>query len=124
MTVVIGNPPYRERAEGMGGWVERGSGADPYKPLDDFRAEGNGRHEFNLKNLYVYFWRWGTWKVFDANRDQPNGDTGIVCYITTSGYLRGPGFKGMREYGYVNSNWPRLVQVAPPGKAGVAVPIE
>ncbi|GFG54051.1 Eco57I restriction-modification methylase domain-containing protein [Mycolicibacterium agri] len=124
VTVVIGNPPYRERAEGMGGWVERGSGADPYKPLDDFRAEGNGRHEFNLKNLYVYFWRWGTWKVFDANRDQPNGDTGIVCYITTSGYLRGPGFKGMREYGYVNSNWPRLVQVAPPGKAGVAVPIE
>ena len=50
-------PPYRERADGMGAWVENGSGADPYRPLDDFRAEGNGRHEFNLKNLYVYFWR-------------------------------------------------------------------
>ena len=76
----------------MGAWVENGSGADPYRPLDDFRAEGNGRHEFNLKNLYVYFWRWGTWKVFDANADQPNGDTGVVCYITTSGYLNHPGF--------------------------------
>lgn len=116
VTVVIGNPPYRERAEGMGGWVERGSGADPYKPLDDFRAEGNGRHEFNLKNLYVYFWRWGTWKVFDANRDQPNGDVGIVCYITTSGYLRGPGFKGMREYLRRNTTEGWIIDVSPEGQ--------
>ncbi|ORW16176.1 hypothetical protein AWC17_15120 [Mycobacterium nebraskense] len=116
VTVVIGNPPYRERAEGMGGWVERGSGADPYKPLDDFRAEGNGRHEFNLKNLYVYFWRWGTWKVFDANRDQPDGDVGIVCYITTSGYLRGPGFKGMREYLRRNTTEGWIIDVSPEGQ--------
>ena len=36
--VVIGNPPYRERAKGLGGWVEQGdrnSGAAP--PLDAFR---------------------------------------------------------------------------------------
>ena len=100
----------------MGGWVERGSGADPYKPLDDFRAEGNGRHEFNLKNLYVYFWRWGTWKVFDANKDQSNGDTGIVCYITTSGYLRGPGFKGMREYLRRNTTEGWIIDVSPEGQ--------
>ncbi|ORW08545.1 MULTISPECIES: type ISP restriction/modification enzyme [Mycolicibacter] len=116
VTVVIGNPPYHERAEGMGGWVERGSGADPYKPLDDFRAEGNGRHEFNLKNLYVYFWRWGTWKVFDANKAQSNGDTGIVCYITTSGYLRGPGFKGMREYLRRNTTEGWIIDVSPEGQ--------
>lgn len=116
VTVVIGNPPYRERAEGMGRWVENGSGADPYKPLDDFRADDNGRHEFNLKNLYVYFWRWGSWKVFDANADQKNGETGIVCYITTSGYLRGPGFKGMREYlrRHTTEGW--IIDVSPEGQ--------
>lgn len=115
VTVVIGNPPYRERAEAMGGWVEHGSGADPYKPLDDFRAPGNGRTEYVLKNLYVYFWRWGTWKVFDANKDQPNGDVGIVCYITTSGYLRGPGFKGMREYLRRNTTEGWIIDVSPEG---------
>lgn len=100
----------------MGGWVERGGGADPYKPLDDFRAEGNGRTEYVLKNLYVYFWRWGTWKVFDANKDLPNGDVGIVCYITTSGYLRGAGFKGMREYLRRNTSEGWIIDVSPEGQ--------
>lgn len=99
VTVVIGNPPYRERAEGLGGWVEAGNGTPgALAPLDAFRASGNGLSEYVLKNLYVYFWRWATWKVFDAHHDLPDADTGIVCFITTSGYLRGPGFKGMREY--------------------------
>lgn len=100
----------------MGGWVERGSGADPYKPLDDFRAIGNGRTEYVLKNLYVYFWRWGTWKVFDANRDLPDGDVGIVCYITTSGYLRGAGFKGMREYLRRKTSEGWIIDVSPEGQ--------
>lgn len=99
VTVVIGNPPYRERAEGMGGWVEGGSPAAGVKPpLDAFRDAGNAQHAHNLKNLYVYFWRWATWKVFDANRDAADGDAGVVCFITTAGYLGGPGFGGMREY--------------------------
>jgi hypothetical protein len=115
VTVVIGNPPYRERAEGMGHWIENGSGSDPYRPLDDFRSPGNGRAEFVLKNLYVYFWRWGTWKVFDANADFPNGDVGIVCYISTSGYVRGPGFKGMREYLRRNSTEGWIIDVSPEG---------
>ncbi len=115
VTVVIGNPPYRERAEGIGGWIENGSGADPYRPLDDFRATGNGRAEYVLKNLYVYFWRWGTWKVFDANAGLPGGDIGIVCYISTSGYLRGPGFKGMREYLRRNTSEGWIINVSPEG---------
>jgi hypothetical protein len=99
VTVVIGNPPYRERAEGMGGWVERGTSQTGVKaPLDAFRLDGNGLAEYVLKNLYAYFWRWATWKVFDANRDAADGDAGVVCFITTAGYLRGPGFKGMRKY--------------------------
>ena len=94
VTVVIGNPPYRERAEGEGGWVEAGSGRGDV-PLDAFRVPGNERYENKLKNLYVYFWRWSTWKVFDA---LPEDRAGVICLITMNGYLGGPGFKGMREY--------------------------
>lgn len=94
--VVIGNPPYRERAKGLGGFIESGAPntewADPL--LDAYREPGNGRAEYTLSNLYVYFWRLATWKVFDSN---PAGD-GVVCFITTSGYLKGPGFAGMRRY--------------------------
>jgi hypothetical protein len=118
VTVVIGNPPYRERAEGEGGWVEMGSEADRKKGkkrhavLDDFRAEENGRAEYVLKNLYVYFWRWGTWKVFDA---LPDERIGVVTFITTSGYIRGPGFKGMREYLRRTCSEGWIIDVSPEG---------
>lgn len=121
VTVVIGNPPYDERAQGRGGWIENGSDADKtskgdhYRPLDDFRAKGNGRTEFVLKNLYVYFWRWATWKAFDSNPELPDGDTGVVCFITTSGYLRGPGFKGMREYLRRTASEGWIIDVSPEG---------
>src|SRR5690606_24731620 len=42
-----------------------------------------------------YFWRWATWKVFDQD---PQHDTGIVCFISVAGFLNGPGFQKMREY--------------------------
>ncbi|MDV8003048.1 type ISP restriction/modification enzyme [Rhodococcus sp. IEGM 1408] len=121
VTVVIGNPPYRERAEGMGGWIENGSDSDKttkgdhYRPLDDFRAAGNGRNEYVLKNLYIYFWRWATWKVFNTNQALADGDVGVVCYITTSGYLRGPGFKGMREYLRRTTSEGWIIDVSPEG---------
>jgi predicted helicase len=47
VTVVIGNPPYRERAEGIGGWVEKGSpseGENAAAILDDFRDPATARH--------------------------------------------------------------------------------
>lgn len=94
--VVIGNPPYRERAKGEGKWVEEHSRDLRRVPsLDAFRAIGKGKYEYVLSNLYVYFWRWATWKVFDAHPDHP---AGVVAFITTSGYTIGPGFAGMREY--------------------------
>lgn len=111
VTVVIGNPPYRERAEGMGGWVERGSPNHPAL-LDAFRLTGNGRTEYVLKNLYVYFWRWATWKVFDAH---PGQSQGVVAFISTAGYLRGPGFKGMREYLRRTCDEGWIIDVSPEG---------
>jgi len=116
---VIGNPPYRERAEGMGGWVESGSEAHGRKRsaiLDDFRLPGNGRTEYVLKNLYVYFWRWGTWKVWESSKADPDGDAGVVCFISTSGYLRGPGFKGMREYLRRNASEGWIIDLTPEGQ--------
>ncbi|MET7734293.1 type ISP restriction/modification enzyme [Streptomyces sp. NPDC005402] len=97
LTVVIGNPPDRERAQGEGGWIESGSEGHGPPLLDRFRLGGrNGRHENKLKNLYVYFWRWATHKVFEQHR--PDHDQGIVSFVSTAGFLRGQAFQGMREY--------------------------
>ena len=92
VTIVIGNPPYRERAEGPADQDEQGSNkyAKDYRPLDDYRAEGNGRTEYVLKNLYVYF-------LAICHLESVQRNAGVVCFITPSGFLRGPGFKGMRH---------------------------
>ncbi|MET9775943.1 type ISP restriction/modification enzyme [Streptomyces sp. NPDC006367] len=95
VTVVIGNPPYDDKAENRGGWVEkRPKGQEP-PLLDAFRHPGNGRYEHVLKNMYVYFWRWATWKVFDAHEADQHG---VICFITPSGFATGPGGRGMRTY--------------------------
>jgi hypothetical protein len=108
--VCLGNPPYdrqqRDNAEETlrGGWVRYGdrSTTDGLRsaPLETFlapaRAAGYGGHLKNLYNDYVYFWRWALWKVFEHS--VPGGEpSGIVCFITASSYLRGPGFVGMRQ---------------------------
>ncbi|MFE2493808.1 type ISP restriction/modification enzyme [Streptomyces scopuliridis] len=95
VTVVIANPPYDDKAENRGGWVEKGSGSHDAPPLNGFRYPGNGRYEHMLKNMYVYFWRWATWKVFDAHEGDRHG---VVSFITPSGWTTGPGGRGMRDY--------------------------
>jgi hypothetical protein len=103
ITVVIGNPPYKEKAKGRGGWIEAGStGFQP--PMARWEAPpswGVGAHGKHLKNLYVYFWRWATWKVFGSGQQAATGlpdadEEGIICYITVAGFLNGPGFQKMR----------------------------
>lgn len=104
ITVVIGNPPYKEKAKGLGGWVEDGSGntrADA--PLSAWMPPpewGISAHAKHLRNLYVYFWRWATWKVFGEEVPRfdarESGRQGIVCFITVAGFLNGPGFEKMR----------------------------
>jgi hypothetical protein len=102
ITVVIGNPPYKEKAKGRGGWVEgEGRGKGEYAPLDDWQPPAAwrvGPHAKHLRNLYVYFWRWASRKVFEELPDQAGGGTGIVAFITVAGFLSGPGFQRMREY--------------------------
>jgi hypothetical protein len=103
ITVVIGNPPYKEKAKGRGGWIEAGTEGKE-KPMARWNPPkewGVGAHSKHLKNLYVYFWRWATWKVFGSGLHDSTGEaesdrTGIVCYITVAGFLNGPGFQKMR----------------------------
>ena len=105
--VCLGNPPYDRHAASSaddrattGGWVRWGEHGDPNTAiLEDFRAPviaaGHGVHLKNLYNLYVYFWRWALWKVFEQSDDL---GPGIVSYITASSFVDGLAFSGMREH--------------------------
>jgi hypothetical protein len=42
ITVVIGNPPYKERAQGRGGWIENGAGGKPTRHSTDGRRRLTG----------------------------------------------------------------------------------
>ncbi len=105
--VCLGNPPYdRHEAAGddnkarTGGWVrwgDDGKGANAIFRdfLDSAVAAGHGVHVKNLYNLYIYFWRWGLWKVFEH---ETSGGSGVVSFISASSYLDGDAFCGMREH--------------------------
>ena len=103
--VVIGNPPYKEKAKGKGAWVESGSKAKGVvAPLDAWKDAPKewkmGVHAHKLSNLYVYFWRWASWKVFGGAPILADGSKnprqGLVCFITMTGFINGPGFQKMR----------------------------
>jgi hypothetical protein len=56
---------------------------------------GHGGDLKNAYNLYVYFWRWALWKVFEH---KTAAGPGIVSYISASSYLDGDAFCGVREH--------------------------
>ena len=105
--VCLGNPPYdrhsatsEDNQSSTGGWVRWGEPGSVDKPiLHSFSAPaveaGHAVHLKNLYNLYVYFWRWAIWKVFE--HDTAAGP-GIVSFISGSSYLSGEAFCGMREH--------------------------
>ena len=105
--VCLGNPPYdRHEAAASdnkartGSWVRWGDNGNGEKAifsdfLDPLRKAGGGLHAKNLYNLYVYFWRWALWKVFE--HDAPDNG-GVVSFISASSYLDGKAFVGMREH--------------------------
>ncbi len=105
--VCLGNPPYdrheaatMENKASTGGWVrwgdtESGKDAILHSFLDPASAAGHGVHLKNLYNLYVYFWRWALWKVFES---ETSTEPGIVSFISASSYLDGDAFCGMREH--------------------------
>jgi hypothetical protein len=108
--VCLGNPPYgrheaadptdeRTRAR-SGAWVRWGDEGDPQKSILKHFIQpaieaGHGGDVKNLYNLYVYFWRWALWKVFEQKGAM---GPGVVSFISASSYLTGDAFAGMREH--------------------------
>ncbi|MGA6126523.1 MULTISPECIES: type ISP restriction/modification enzyme [unclassified Microbacterium] len=99
--VLIGNPPYdRVESEGTGGFITartRGTQAEGFRSLFDDIFDDARRHVIfsahaSLYNLYVYFWRWGIWKVFEQNTGPA-----VMSMITASSWLDGAGFLGLRR---------------------------
>ena len=103
--VCLGNPPYdrheaaaEDNKPRSGGWVRWGDhGESPILDnfLDPATRAGHGVHVKNLYNLYVYFWRWALWKVFEGTAAS---GPGVVSFISASSYLDGDAFCGMREH--------------------------
>ena len=105
--VCLGNPPYdrheaarADNGDRTGAWVRWGDeGADADAILGDFvepvTAAGRGGQLKNLYNLYVYFWRWALWKVFEQ---EGTDGAGVVSFISASSYLDGDAFLGMRRH--------------------------
>lgn len=106
--VCLGNPPYDRHAAAnntnhaaTGGWVRWGD--DDSGSNSIFRRNflqpavdaGHGVRVHNLYNLYVYFWRWALWKVFEHSTA---GGPGIVSFISASSYVDGDAFAGMRDH--------------------------
>lgn len=110
--VVIGNPPYRDKIKGSASWIENPSSASAAPSIEAFRKPGNGKLEYVLANKYVYFWRWATWKAFDAHRTHPGG---VVAMICSAGFTSGPGFAGMREYLRRTTDEGWIIDLSPEG---------
>jgi hypothetical protein len=112
VVVCLGNPPYnREQHEPghvgrrRGGWVRYGEEghAEGDRPLlddwlDPLSEAGLGVHAKNAYNDYIYFWRWGVWKVFERHPDEVATRGGILTFISASSFLRGPAFAFMRAH--------------------------
>lgn len=115
VNVVIGNPPYRELAAAAGAWVETGNADGEGAPaiFTRFLDGVPGKLAAKLKNLYVFFWRWATWKVWEST---PSDDTGVVCFVTTSGYLRGTAFTAMRRYLRETASEGWIIDLTPEGQ--------
>lgn len=117
---IVGNPPFRDKAKGAAPWIEarRPGPRKPRTPdellrpsLDEFRAPGNGRVEYALSNLHVYFWRWATWRAFETRLH-----TSTVAFLSTAAWLASPAFDGMRAYlrAAADDGW--VINLTPEGK--------
>ncbi len=116
--VVIGNPPYLDRAHQRdpAPWIEdrreAGKPADVVRrpSLDEFRR--HDRLDYKLAATWVFYWRWAVWKAFEAH---PGHSAGVVAFITPSSYLTGAVFAQMRAYLRHLADEAWIIDVTPEG---------
>jgi hypothetical protein len=92
---IMGNPPYRRLRSGE---VARLVGAHISQLWDDLkrpvREAGLQRSLNAFPDLYIAFYRWALWRLFEAEHATRRG---VVGFITNRGFLTGPGFGGLRQ---------------------------
>jgi predicted helicase len=92
---IFGNPPYRRLRSGE---VERLVGADMAIRWRDLtqpvRAAGFSRSLNAFPDLYIAFYRWALWRLFEA---EGASGRGVLGFITNRGFLSGRGFGGLRR---------------------------
>ncbi len=92
---IFGNPPYRRLGEGeeaaiVSGW-DNGFWEDLKRPV---RQAGWGGELNTFPDLYVAFWRWCLWKLFESDNAPRRG---VVCLITNRTFLAGHPYAGLRQ---------------------------
>ncbi|MBV9758422.1 MAG: N-6 DNA methylase, partial [Alphaproteobacteria bacterium] len=92
---ILGNPPYRRLDEGeeagiTSGW-DNGFWEDLKQPV---RNAGWGGELNTFPDLYVAFWRWSLWKLFECEGAPRRG---VVSLITNRTFLAGHPYAGLRR---------------------------
>ena len=100
ITVVIGNPPYKEKAKGRGGWVEGENAAGARNPRrwPTGCRPANGAWARTASTCATSTSTSGAGRRGRSLTTIPAANHGIVCFITVAGFLDGPGFQKMRDY--------------------------
>jgi len=93
--VVFGNPPYKRLRSGE---VARLIGPSMNSLWQDLkqpvRDAGLGRALNAFPDLYVAFYRWALWRLFEVDGALGRG---VLVFITNRGFLTGSGFGGLRQ---------------------------
>lgn len=92
---IVGNPPYRRLGEGeeeaiASGW-DNGFWEDLKAPVRD---AGWGGELNTFPDLYIAFWRWCLWKLFESEGAPRRG---VVSLITNRTFLAGHPYAGLRR---------------------------
>lgn len=92
---IIGNPPYKRLKAGE---VPRLVGHHIAMLWDDLKKPvqnaGMGRSLNAFPDLYVAFYRWALWRLFESEGALGRG---VVAFITNRNFLTGTGFGGLRK---------------------------
>ena len=120
--VVMGNPPYKRLKSGE---VQRLVGQDMMIRWEDLKRPvkkaGLGRSLNAFPDLYVAFWRWALWRIFEAKGTTGRG---IVAYITNRNFLTGSGFGGLRMMMRKRFDRIRIVDFRGDGRGALPATVE